>query len=236
MDQDRLQALGGLGANLPGSQIKDLLIVGVDIESPNAAQLEKDGHYEVGIPLFDTRDVHAIVSAGIDHSALDMLPTHHFYKGNNQASKKGIKSGFDEVLRRFCFGKTLHISQEQLPPHLMIQKLVSGRDIILVVHVGVRDLEFLQAAKLDPKSDSNLLYVLDTQSVAQYPLDLDYRIKLGDLIGQLGIVFDKHLLHVAGNDAHLTIRPLLLTAVLDVCEGAVATLLAKASDHFGKHR
>jgi DNA polymerase III alpha subunit (gram-positive type) len=58
------------------------------------------------------------------------------------------------------------------------------------------------------------VYILDTQKVAQQPLQLMRRISLRALLNTLQIPF-QHI-HVAGNDANFTLRALLLLGVRDL--------------------
>jgi len=63
--------------------------------------------------------------------------------------------------------------------------------------------------------DLNPLYVLNTQKAAQHPLDLEYRYTFEQLIKLLKCPFEPEILHVAGNDANLAARALLLIACVD---------------------
>lgn len=57
LTKDRLQALGGLEVNISGPQFKDLLLVGVVIENPDAAQLKREGTTK-SEPPYSTRDIY----------------------------------------------------------------------------------------------------------------------------------------------------------------------------------
>jgi hypothetical protein len=55
-----------LGQNIPGSNIKDLLLVSIDIENTQAYRTDKladyDGQYQVGLSILDTRDLQSRVT------------------------------------------------------------------------------------------------------------------------------------------------------------------------------
>jgi len=94
-----------------------------------------------------------------------------------------------------------------------IQKLVFGRDVILVNYSSQFDVPFLKAANID----LNPLYVLDTQKAAQHPLDLDYRPSLKQLLRLLGCPCgtQRGTLHVSGNDATFALCAMLCLASVD---------------------
>ncbi|TVY62821.1 hypothetical protein LSUE1_G009555 [Lachnellula suecica] len=201
------QPLGrSLGHCLPGSLVKDLLIVAIDVENPMVTQLEGDTHYEVGISILDTRDMQSSIQdeRADSKKSFDLLQTHQYCVGPEKYYKR--------VIWRYPFGDPKHTFIEVVRSR--IKELIRGRDVILVVHGGRWDLEFLRAASINLKP----LYTIDTQKAAQHPLDLEYRIKSEQLLDVLDMSpFEPGLLHVAGNDANFTLRALLLIACLDVC-------------------
>lgn len=136
--QQSLETLG-LGHNLPDSGIKDLLVVGVDVENPDTAQLGKNGKYQIGLCILDTRDLRASIGDCAEHDSPDWLRTHQFCIGPPKY--------FRDASRSFCFGQAKHLIPNDI--NTMIQDLVSNQDIVLVVHGGAGDLHFLQAAKVD---------------------------------------------------------------------------------------
>jgi hypothetical protein len=197
LDQDRLETLG-LGHNLPNSGIKNLLVVGIDVENPDIAQLDKNGKYQIGLCILDTRNLQASIG---DYTEPASLRTYQFCIGPLKY--------FIDTSRSFCFGEAKHLVSDDI--NTMIRNLVSNRDIVLIVHGGVRDLHFLQAAKCD----LNPLFTLDTQKAVQHPLDLDHRCTMEEMLNLLGCPFGDRILHAAGNDANFTLRALLLIATVD---------------------
>ncbi|RFU30921.1 hypothetical protein B7463_g5400, partial [Scytalidium lignicola] len=204
LDQNRLKTLNGLGLNLPDSKIKDLLIVSLDVENPNIAQLAKNGKYQVGLSILDTRHLQSSIL-----NSHDLLQTYQFCIGPLKYCR--------DASRTFCFGQSKHIKLEDL--NSAIQNLILKRDFILVVHGGKWDCRFLQAAKVDLTP----LYVLDTQKAVQHPFDLDHRCTIEEMLNLLKCPFGHQVLHVAGNDANYTLRTLLLIATID----------ATAANHLG---
>lgn len=86
--------------------------------------------------------------------------------------------------------------------------------MVLVVHGGYNDLRFLEQLDICFKP----VYTLDTQKSAQNLLQLLSRPSLGWLLSALGISHQRGSLHCAGNDAHFTLRALLMIAVRDAEE------------------
>ncbi|KAF4999332.1 hypothetical protein FGRMN_2560 [Fusarium graminum] len=80
---------------------------------------------------------------------------------------------------------------------------------VLVVHGGKQELSLLSllGTKLEPA------FIIDTVKAAQFPLQLWYRKSLKELLEKFEVPYSH--LHIAGNDAHLTLRVLLMIAVKD---------------------
>ena len=182
-----------LGQNLVKSNIKDLLIVALDIEGVDTGQLLGEGNFQIGLSILDTR---CICSSSPEQY---LLQSYNFCVGSPDYCTKAV--------RKFSFGQSEDAKIEEL--RTKIQELVVGRNIILVVHGGKYDVLFLK----DIDIDLCPLYVLDTQKAAQHPLDLDHRCTLQELLILLKCPFGS--LHVAGNEATFTLRALLLLVILN---------------------
>ena len=91
LDQDRLETLG-LGHNLPNSGIKDLLVVGIDVENPDIAQLDKNGKFQIGLCILDTRDLRASIGDCTEHDSPASLRTHQFCIGPLKYFKDASRS------------------------------------------------------------------------------------------------------------------------------------------------
>ena len=77
------------------------------------------------------------------------------------------------------------------------------------MHGADSDLKVLR--KLEIHDDP--LRIIDTQKAAKYPLQLYYRYSLEKLLEALEIPYAA--LHAAGNDAHFSLRTVLMIAVKD---------------------
>jgi hypothetical protein len=139
LDQDRLKPLG-LGSKLPDSDIKDLLIVSIDIENPYIAQLSENSRYQTRLSMLDTRGLQAFIYDQKQDS-LELLETCQFCI----SSKKGFKM----IPESYCFGKSKRTILKDL--QFIIQTLISDQDAVLVVDGGsgpCGDLSFLEAAEI----------------------------------------------------------------------------------------
>ncbi|TVY32827.1 hypothetical protein LSUB1_G007974 [Lachnellula subtilissima] len=184
------------GQNLPESMIKGLLIISFHIEGQPDQPTKESGRYQVGLSVLDTRHLQCVP---VDMQST--LQTYHFCVGPERYFKK--KSW------NFCFGQSRHVTIDDIRRE--IQKLVAKRNVVLVVHGGKDDLQFIKAAKIHFRQ----LYTVDTQKSAQNPLDLDYQCSVERMLTLLGCPFDPGMLHNAGNDMNLTLRALLLIATVD---------------------
>jgi hypothetical protein len=180
--------------NLPGSWIKDLLIVSLDIEGHlDQLTTRNGGRYQVELSILDTR---LVQSGSTETQHASLIQPHHFVVG--------LEKYFKKKSWKFCFGKSRHVTLEELRDE--IQKLIRKRDVFLVLHGGSSDLSFLRAAQIHLRP----LCVIDTQKAAQHPLQLDYRCEIEQMLQLLKCPFDPEMLHNAGKDVNLTLRALML--------------------------
>ncbi|WXC54579.1 hypothetical protein SNK03_000573 [Fusarium graminearum] len=119
----------------------------------------------------------------------------------------GSKVAFSWKNYHFLLGKTRPIKITDLGTFL---NGFTRKPYDLVVHGGWQELSLLSLLniKLEP------VFVIDTVKAAQFPLQLWYRNSLKELLKESGIPYSH--LHIAGNDAHLTLRVFLMIAVRDV--------------------
>ncbi|TVY92025.1 hypothetical protein LAWI1_G002092 [Lachnellula willkommii] len=178
--------------------IKDLLVISVKTKGCPDQLTKENGRYQVGLSILDTRHLQSVP---VDMQKGSVLQTYHFCVGPERYFKK--KSW------NFCFGRSRHVTIEDIRRE--IQKLVAKRDVVLIVHGGKDDHEFIKAAKIHLRQ----LYVVDTQNAAQNPLNLDYRCAVERMLTFLGCPFDPEMLDNAGNNANFTLRALLLIATVD---------------------
>lgn len=193
-----------LGECLHGSQIKDILIIGVDVDHPRILVAPEEQSYHVGISVFDTRCL-------VKPSNEEAIVSYQFIT-------KIVKPCLCAA-RRFLFGSTELVSLSTLGDR--IKQLTQGRHYAFVGHQLREDIRMLH--HIDAEIVERALYLIDTVKLAQFPLRLHYRYKLEELLDALGIASAK--LHTAGNDAHFALKALLLLATLD----AVQTGLPQSS-------
>lgn len=191
-----------LGTNLPGSSMRDVLLVGLDVDTfQGYEELIPDQQLHVGISILDTRRLHELlVSSSREGELATAIDSHQWTIGS---------SGYCRRARnKFLFGKSKSAASiYELKSEL--EHLVEGRDIVLVLHGAVSDLKMLRHLNIDLRP----LYIIDTNKAAQYPLQLWYRYRLDKLLDVLEIPYAK--LHAAGNDARFSLQALLMLAVKD---------------------
>jgi hypothetical protein len=190
-----------LGTKLAESLISDLLFVSIDVDTFQGYEEIRDYQkFHIGISILDTRHLQEMIAHPplLDHpqSAID---SHQFVVGNGLSAKR--------ARRRFLFGKSEDIVLSDLKARF--DSITQGRDYVLVCHGANEDLKICR--KLDIGSQA--CFIIDTVKAAQFPLQLHYRYSLEKLLDSLEIPYVK--LHAAGNDAHFTLRAVLMIAVKD---------------------
>ncbi|KAL2761072.1 hypothetical protein ACRALDRAFT_1066551 [Sodiomyces alcalophilus JCM 7366] len=197
-----------LGECFPGSSMKDLLLVAIDVDAPqsyNKANIEQH-LLHIGISILDSRHVRDLVHVGTHDApvAFDRFITNYqFVIGNSHPARAYTAS------KKFLWGESEPICRSELQTRF--DGLISGRDFVAVLHGTCLDLRILN--DLNVTSLSRAVYIFDTNKVAQWPLQLHYRLSLRTLCETLGIPFTSG--HAAGNDAHFALRALLMLAVRD---------------------
>ena len=93
--------------------IKNLLVVGIDVENPDIAQLDKNGKYQIGLCILDTRNLQASIG---DYTEPASLRTYQFCIGPLKY--------FIDTSRSFCFGEAKHLVSDDI--NTMIRNLVSN--------------------------------------------------------------------------------------------------------------
>ncbi|KAK1997929.1 hypothetical protein LX36DRAFT_543789, partial [Colletotrichum falcatum] len=186
-----------LGNKLQRSSMRDVLFVGLDIDTfQGYERLIPDQQLHIGVSVLDTRLLRPTTA---NYQAA--ITSYQFTVGDSAYCKRALK--------KFIFGSSQAIAATELKPR--IYDILSQRDYVLVLHGTDSDLKILRHLKIELPSQS--LYVIDTNKVAQSPLQLYYRYSLEKLLETLEIPFAN--LHAAGNDAHYCLRALLMIAVSD---------------------
>lgn len=192
------------GSPLPGSCIKDVLLVSVDVDTGGGYELiSPDQSFHVGISIFDTR--HLIDDEGsTDPQHRGAITSYQFINQDTKPCRRAAK--------HFLLGATETRTLPSIAAH--ISDLTRDRDYILVAHGINEDAKFLN--NVDPGITAGACYVLDTVKAAQYTLRLSYRYSLEKLLGELSIPHEHVRLHAAGNDAFFALKALLMIAARDM--------------------
>ncbi|KAM0328488.1 hypothetical protein ACHAQA_004895 [Verticillium albo-atrum] len=195
----------GFGTKLPDSSMKDVLLVAVDVDSNNRTEEAcPDQQLHIGVSLFDPRRLQKLLGEELPDTARfqHLIDSYQFTVGDSAYCQKATE--------KFLFGQSSPVLLSQIQTKL--EELTAGRDFALVFHSAQWDLKTLNKIGVDVTA-LGPLYTFDTVKVAQWPLQLHYRLDLGKLCRALDI--SPGNLHAAGNDAHFTLRALLMLAVKD---------------------
>ncbi|KAL6799500.1 hypothetical protein GGI42DRAFT_361398 [Trichoderma sp. SZMC 28013] len=189
--------LPSIGHYLPGTSIKDVLLVSVDVDTGGGYEaISEEQSFHIGISIFDTR---SLIKQPQDLG--DAVKSYQFINNNSKPCRWAAKS--------FLFGESKLIKLADLPASFFL--LTQGRDYVLVAHGIDTDIKFFN--NLNPEIANGASYILDTVKAAQCPLQLYYRYSLENLLDEFNIRYAK--LHAAGNDAHFALKALLMIAVRD---------------------
>ncbi|KAE8450226.1 hypothetical protein EG329_006653 [Mollisiaceae sp. DMI_Dod_QoI] len=185
---------------------EDVIFIAIDFE--NGDKLTRSSKEQIiagfGVCILDTRDL-------ASSSSTNPLQTFNFVTGGNTPKSP----------RHYLFGRTQHITVEDICSNL--ERLIDrGRNLVFVGHHISQDLSPLNALGFD--LDTGISAMLDTQRMAKKVLGsrvdaLEYTLK--GLLEKVGCPFRD--LHVGGNDAHFTMRALLLL-VAESYQGCNETL------------
>ncbi|KAL6788612.1 hypothetical protein J3E68DRAFT_415297 [Trichoderma sp. SZMC 28012] len=189
--------LPSIGQCLPGTCIKDILLVGVDVDTGGGYEaISEEQSFHIGISIFDTRSL-----TKQPQDLGDAVKSYQFINKNSKPCRWAAKS--------FLFGDSKLIELADLAASFFL--LTQGRDYVLVAHGIDADIKFFN--NLNPEIVNSACYILDTVKAAQYPLQLYYRYSLESLLDEFNIRYAK--LHAAGNGAHFALKALLMIAVRD---------------------
>lgn len=198
----------------PDFAVQDMLLVGIDFDTNQGYdQIAPDPQLHVGISVLDTRRLHNLTNHDLSTSD-PLIRSYQFTVGDSKYCQKA-----SEI---FFFGESRPIQLSEIQEK--IHEVTAERDFAYVFHGAYRDLKMFHNLGIDfaplsgftstrDSASSRLLYLFDTNKVAQWPLQLSYRLSLAKLCETLGIPSGN--LHAAGNDAHFALRALLMLAVKD---------------------
>ncbi|KAI0859377.1 hypothetical protein F4860DRAFT_271849 [Xylaria cubensis] len=192
-----------LGATLPNSSMKDMLLIGIDVDTYQGYEhLPIDPQLHIGVSILDTRVLYHLIHEGLDSMReTDILESYQFVVGDSKYCKTAS--------RKFMFGKSQSVPLGEVKTKVESLVCRRGRDNILVFHGDHSDRKALSNLNIQLQP----LYIIDNVKAAQYPLGLPYRLGLEAMLDTFGIPYAN--LHAAGNDAHYALRSLLMIAVTD---------------------
>ncbi|KAF5586362.1 QDE-2-interacting protein [Fusarium pseudocircinatum] len=181
------------------SDIKDLGFLSIDVDHFRVENNEIQ-RVEVGVSFLKAQSLQLLHSKSTQggNLASRLIKSHHWVFGHKKA--------FHGRSHHFLFGNAKLIRIMDLG---MEFERLTRKPYVLVVHGGKQEFSLLTLLniKLEP------VFILDTVKAAQFPLQLWYRYSLKQLLEEFDIPYSH--LHIAGNDAHLTLRVLLMIAVRD---------------------
>ena len=191
MDLQSLQKHLGLINPPTDPYINDVVFIAVDFEYTDNFS-PGNRRCQAGVAILDTRDlVSPFQTPSISTFNFEIGSTSYHNRCNNE----------------FLFGKTVKIQKEDICHNL--EALISRqRNNVLVGHAIQNELKILKILNFD--LDLSIIGILDTQRLALQTRS-DSPGRLRDLLRDLQCPY-RHL-HNAGNDAHFTLRALLLLAV-----------------------
>lgn len=187
---------------------KAVTLVGIDIDNLR----EEDGiplQFHIGISILQIQDLHnlcycssSVADAVANFPRGNVIQSHHWaVEDPNYFSKND---------NRFCFGKHRSVQLSDLRQSLE-ELLRPFHPYIVVCHGISRERIVLRKLNLDLKP----LFEIDTTKAARYPLREFHDSTLKKLTRDFNIPISREIFHVAGNDAHLVLRALLMIAVTD---------------------
>ncbi|KAF7184976.1 hypothetical protein HII31_13599 [Pseudocercospora fuligena] len=206
------QMLGLRPADLMPASLQDAIIICVDCE---AFEFDQHKVTEVGVSMFDTRDVPQTI-AEISREALfsNIVSSHYRISEYGHLRNKRYSKGNPDA---FAFGKSTWIGLADIKQTLQdvfenaakLPPPITGlRKIVLAGHAIKNDLEYLRKLDFDVNDIPSVVMKLDTQTIA---VSKKRQMGLANQLGALRIV-PEHL-HNAGNDAAYTLRALLAIAI-----------------------
>jgi len=185
-----------------GSQefdVLDAIFIAIDFEyshySPKSGRIRLR---EVGISMFDTRNLH--------HQAGHL---------NNAISTQHYRTVTDT--RKFIFGQTIDILQDELVTMLKRLLYIKNnplgeiRDLILVGHGFGFEIKAMKGLGIDLTLAPSVIEIFDTEFLGYEVFGRDFRCSLSNVIKKIGILGESF--HNAGNDANFALRAMLLLAI-----------------------
>lgn len=118
----------------------------------------------------------------------------------------GYQKYSEKVAKRFLFGEAVVINETEILKNIE-SSIPKSRKLVLVGHEIQSDLRVLRHLGFD---ESSVIGIIDTQKIACEVLSTEPRT-LGNFLTEFE--YPSRNLHCAGNDAHFTLRLLLLLTI-----------------------
>ncbi|KAF7537235.1 hypothetical protein G7054_g3915 [Neopestalotiopsis clavispora] len=190
-----------LGEGLSSTSIKDVVFVAIDVGSLQGfEEIVPDQQLHLGVSILSTRALRGLILAPSPTEVIaNVIQSYQFIVGGSKYSRRAG--------RKFLFGESESIPLFDVKSR--VESIIPSGDIITVFHGGQYDVKALNLFQID----LHPICVIDTVKAAQHPLHLHYRLSLENLLNKLTIPNTN--LRSAGNDAHFTLRALLMLVVID---------------------
>ncbi|KAF3017891.1 hypothetical protein E8E14_013055 [Neopestalotiopsis sp. 37M] len=190
-----------LGEGISSTSIKDVVFVAIDAETLQTfEEIVPDQQLHLGVSILSTRALRDFILAPSPTEVIaNVIRSYQFTVGESKYSRRAV--------RKFLFGESESIPLSDVKSR--VESIIPSGDIITVFHGAQYDVKALNLFQIDLRP----ICVIDTVKAAQHPLHLHYRLSLENLLNKLAI--PNIDLHIAGNDAHFTLRALLMLVVTD---------------------
>jgi hypothetical protein len=187
-----LKVLGPMEEAPP--RYKDAVLIAIDFENNIHfnGDLSRNVNTQLGLAILDTRDISSTALA-----PEKLISTYNFVTGSPEYYRKSMLKSL--------FGMPILIKLSEVIDQLRAL-IPKDRNVILVGHDIRNDVYILLRLGFDLRG----LECLDTFRIAGEVLPY-FSLRLGELLTELGC--PHNWLHNGGNDAHFTLRALLLLAV-----------------------
>jgi hypothetical protein len=184
------------------TRFRRVTLVAIDVD-----ELKEQGgiptQFHMGVSVLHTQDLHDQCHSS-SRPKPSIIQSHHWVVENSAHMSSNSN--------RFRFWHYQCVPLCRLAERL--KHLLGGfgaYPLILVVHGGHRERTVLRTLGIDLKP----IFTVDTLLAARYPLQRRCNLSLSTLLTDFGIHFETGHLHVAGNDAHFTLRVILMIAACD---------------------
>lgn len=178
----------------------DGVIISIDFENIKTIRTGFHGSdcCQMGIALLDSRDI-------------TRLPASKAISTINYAT--GTPRYVSRASRKYLFGDTISCHRTELAAHVRSYFPVDeNRQIIIIGYSVEIDIHALRALGFEFPTCS--MFILDTFRIAKDVMS-GWTSSLARLLDLFGVQYPPEALHCAGNDAHLTLKALLLLGERD---------------------